>query len=240
MRWNALLSLVLALSFMTDEVRADGPSEAMPGTSFSTTSTIDPAHLPLSTLNFTGFTDWNVTRGAVDIVNLNGPAKNGWFYNYHGAIPSFNFVDLDGTSKKSGQISTKSALNLTPGNYQLSFDVAGNLGRRPTSEGVTVRLSGLGITQHYELPSSSGFTTKTIDFTVDSATSTLLSFANESDDPSTMNDDQGPLLANVSLTNLSAGIASVPEPTSILIGVGLAGGLLLARRFKRQAKVKPA
>ena len=238
MRWRSLATLALAASLSLQAIHAD---DIVFSSSFtSETAAYNPISNPLSTLNFTNFNSWNVTKGAVDLVNLNGGGRALWFYNYAGAAPANSFVDLDGTSKQSGQITSKNGMNLTPGNYQLSFDVSGNLGRRPNAEGVTVRLDGLGISQHYELGSGEGFTHKTIDFTVTTPTTTNLSFANESDDPATMNDDQGPLVGNINLSNLSAGIASVPEPATIVIGVGLAGGLLLARRFKRQAKVKTA
>ncbi|HMP15876.1 MAG TPA: hypothetical protein PKD72_02540, partial [Gemmatales bacterium] len=152
----------------------------------------NPAVSPWSTVNYNNFSNWTVTRGSVDVVNLAGDAKPMWFQNYAGPIPSFNFIDLDGTTRQSGEITTKNPLNLAPGNYRLSFDLAGNLGRLPNSEGVMVRLDGLGITQTYELGSEEGFTTKTIDFTVSTPTTTNISFSNDSDDPTTMNDNQGP------------------------------------------------
>ena len=236
MRWRSLATLALAAGLSLNVLRAD---DIVFSSSFTSESAAyDPINNPWSTLNFTNFNSWNVTKGSVDLVNLNGAASSLWFYNYHGAKPANSFVDLDGTTMQSGQITTKNGINLTPGNYQLTFDVSGNLGRRPNAEGVTVRLDGLGISQHYELASNAGFDTKTIDFTVTTPTTTNLSFANKSADPSTMNDEQGPLVGNINLTNLSAGIASVPEPATFILGVGLAGGLLLARRFRRQAKVK--
>lgn len=206
--------------------------------SFTTESTTsNTINYPWANLNYNNFQNWNVTRGSVDLVNLNGSAKSLWFQNYSGSIPSNSFIDLDGTSRQSGQITSKNALNLAAGNYRLTFDVAGNLGRLPNSEGVTVRLDGLGISQHYELGSDEGISTKTIDFTVTTPTSTNLSFANESDDPSTLNDNQGPLLSNINLTNLSAGVANVPEPGTILIGAGLLAGIYFARRYGKRAVV---
>ncbi|HQR07966.1 MAG TPA: DUF642 domain-containing protein [Gemmatales bacterium] len=235
MRWISVITL-LAAGFSSTAIHADSFPVSVISSSFtSETAAVDPINHPYAGLNFTGFTNWTVTRGSVDLVNLNGASKTYWFSNYHGATPSFSFVDLDGTSKHSGQI-TSSVMNLTPGTYHLTFDVAGNLGRRPNSEGMTVRLNGLGITQHYELASNAGFTTKTIDFTVTTPTTTDLSFANESDDPSTMNDDQGPLLANINLTNLGASAAAVPEPTTLILAGGLTGGLLVAQRFMRKPR----
>lgn len=236
MRRFYVITLMWAACYSATAIHADTFDARAVSSSFtSETAAVDPINYPYAGLNYTGFSNWTVTRGSVDLVNLNGPAKTYWFYNYHGATPSFSFVDLDGTSKHSGQI-TSSVMNLTPGNYSLSFDVAGNLGRRPNSEGVTVRLSGLGITQHYELASNAGFTTKTIDFTVTTATTTDLSFANESDDLSTMNDDQGPVLANINLTSLGASAAAVPEPTTLILVGGAAVGLFVAQRFSRKPR----
>ncbi len=236
MRRYYVLALMLVACSCPTAIHADAATFSSISTSFtSETAAVDPANHPYAGLNFTGFTNWTVTRGSVDLVNLNGGARTYWFGNYSGPTPSFSFVDLDGTSKHSGQI-TSSVLNLAPGNYRLSFDVAGNLGRRPTSEGLTVRLDGLGISQHYELASNAGFTTKTIDFTVSAATLTDLSFANESDDLSTLNDDQGPLLANINLSSLGASAAAVPEPTTLILVGGGAVGLFVAQRFMPQRR----
>jgi hypothetical protein len=231
-------SLVIASCFAVGAAQADPVPVIVFSDSFTNLhSSAVPISNPWSSLNYTNFGNWNVTRGAVDIVNLSGAAKPLWFQNYSGSIPSFNFVDLDGTTRQSGQISTKNNMNLTPGNYRLSFDLAGNLGRLPNSEGVTVRLDGLGISQHFELGSEEGFTTKNIDFTVTSPTSTGISFANESDDPSTINDNQGPGLANITLTNLTGGIANVPEPSTMIIAIGMAAALYAVSRYTARKPV---
>ncbi|MFT3880074.1 MAG: PEP-CTERM sorting domain-containing protein [Gemmatales bacterium] len=241
MRRFCVITLMLAVCGSLTAIHADVIPANSVSTSFTAeTTAVDPANHPYAGLNFTGFSNWTVTRGSVDLVNLNGGARQYWFGNYQGATPSFSFVDLDGTSRHSGQI-TSSALTLAPGNYSLSFDAAGNLGRRPNSEGLTVRLNGLGITQHYELASSAGFTTKTIDFTVTNPATIDVSFANESDDLSTLNDDQGPLLANISLNGLTAGAVAVPEPATLILAGGGAVGLFIAHRFmpkRRKLKKK--
>lgn len=230
--WKSVASLVIAAIAALGAVHADPVPVIVFSDSFTNlNSSANPVGNPWTTVNYSDFANWNVTRGAVDVVNLTGSAKSMWFQNYAGSIPSFNFVDLDGTTRESGQLTSKTAYNLTPGNYRLSFDLAGNLGRLPNSEGVTVKLDGLGITQKYELGSGEGFSTKTIDFTVTTPTSTNISFANESDDPTTINDNQGPGLANISLTNLSAGVANVPEPSTLIIAAGMVAGLYLARRY---------
>jgi hypothetical protein len=240
-----LASLIITGSLALGAVQADGiPAVVFTDSFTAETAAYNPLGNPWSNLNFNSFQNWNVTRGSVDFKNVGGVFPSLWYNNPAAPFnPSFSFVDLDGTTNKSGQLTSKNAYNLAPGSYRLSFDLAGNMGRDPNnhSDGVTVRLDGLGISQHYEMGWNQDFNTKNIDFDVTTPTSTTISFANESDDASSLNDNMGPMLANISLLNLTGGIASVPEPATIVIGVGLVGSLLLVRRFKgKQAKTQTA
>jgi hypothetical protein len=204
------------------------------------TTTYNPLGYPWSTVNFNSFQNWNVSRGSVDLVNTGGVYPSQWFQHGVNFNPSFTFVDLDGTTGQSGQITSKNAFNLTPGTYRLSFDIAGAQGRDPRhhDDGMTVRLDGLGITEHYELAFDDPFETKTIEFTVDTPTRTSLSFANESDDPTSLNDNQGPLLGNIQLLNLTGDVANVPEPSTLFIAAGLVGSVCIARKLSRKRRVK--
>ena len=232
--WKSFAACVVVVCAFT-AVQADPVPVVVFADSFITeSSTTNPIGNPWGNLNYNTFQNWNVTRGSVDLVNLNGNSRSLWFQHYAGASPSFSFIDLDGTTVHSGTITSKNAYNLTPGNYRLTFDAAGNLSRKPYNEGLTVRLDGLGISQHYELGSNEDFGTKTIDFTVTTPTSTNISFSNESDDASTLNDNEGPGIGNINLVNLSAGIANVPEPGTLVIGAGLLAGVYLAQRFTRR------
>lgn len=238
MRWKCFASLFI-LSVLAGTTFADSPAVIVSDSFTNETTMYNPAGNPWGNLNFNNFQNWNVTRGSVDFKSVGGVFPSLWYYNPSAPFsPSFSFVDLDGTSRASGQITSKDAFNLAPGTYRLSFDLAGNMGRDPNnhSDGVTVRLDGLGISQHYELGWNEDFNTKNIDFTVTTPTSTTISFANESDDPTSLNDNMGPMLANISLVNLTGGVANVPEPATFVIALGLGGGLLLARRFKKHAK----
>jgi hypothetical protein len=80
--------------------------------------------------NFDRFLHWNVTRGCVDLI---GP---GWYEVYpgHGL-----YVDLDGSCESAGRLESKSLFTLTPGLYELQFD----LGNNPDSGDVanTVKVS---------------------------------------------------------------------------------------------------
>lgn len=231
------LAAVAALSLACGSARADITSVVFADSFVPETAAYNPAANPWQTLNFTKFQNWNVTGGSVDLVNTGGVYPSTWFN--HGVVfnPSFTFVDLDGTSGHSGEITLKNKLNLQPGQYHLSFDLAGSQGRDPAHhfDGVTVKVNGLGISQHYEMGWNDPFTTHGIDFNVDTPTYTTLSFTNESAavNAGSLGDNQGPLLANISLTTLTGTIASVPEGSSILILLGAGASLYLVRRFNK-------
>jgi hypothetical protein len=233
-----ILAALLALGLTSGMARADITSVVFADSFAAETATYNPAANPWSTLNFTQFQNWGVTAGSVDLVNTGGVYPSIWFH--HGVVfnPSFTFVDLDGTTGHSGAIELNHKLNLQPGQYHLSYDLAGNQGRDPAHhyDGVTVRVNGLGVSQHYELAWNQPFTTYGIDFSVDTPTYATLSFTNETDavNAGSLNDNQGPLLANISLTSLTGTIASVPEGSSILILIGVGASLLLARRLTRR------
>lgn len=245
MRMRYFASLIIISCLAVAVAQADGiPAVVFTDSFTSETAAYNPLGNPWGNLNFNSFQNWNVTRGTVDFKNVGGVFPSLWYNNPSAPFnPSFSFVDLDGTTRTSGQLTSKNSINLNPGSYRLSFDLAGNMGRDPNnhSDGVTVRLDGLGISHHYEMGWNEDFNTKTIDFDVTTPTSTTISFANESDDPTSLNDNMGPMLANINLLNLTGGVASVPEPATIIIGVGLAGSLLLASRLtKRQTKAVAA
>jgi hypothetical protein len=246
MRLKILAALLAAFSLTCGSARADITSVVFADSFVPETALYNPAGNPWGTLNFTKFQNWNVTAGSVDLVNTGGVYPSIWFH--HGVVfnPSFTFVDLDGTTGHSGEISMNHKLLLQPGQYHLSFDLAGNQGRDPAHhyDGVTARINGLGISQHYEMAWNDPFTTKGIDFSVDTPTYTSLTFTNETDavNAGSLNDNQGPLLANISLTSLTGGtIANVPEGSAILLLLGAGASLLFVRRFtQRPAKTAPA
>jgi hypothetical protein len=202
------------------------------------TTTWNPQANPWTTLNFNSFQNWNVSRGSVDLVNVGGNYPSTWFQHGVNFKPNFTFVDLDGTSGTSGELASKNAFSLQPGTYRLSFDLAGAQGRDPRrhNDGVTVRLDGLGISEHYDLAYDDPFETKTIEFTVTDPTTTNLSFSNESDDPTSLNDNQGPLLANIDLVNLTGGVANVPEPSTMIIAASLVGTIYVTRRYHKKKR----
>lgn len=152
---------------------------------------------------------WTVSGGTVDIIGSPG------FYDL---IPgSGRYIDLDGSTKSAGLLST--SFSLAAGTtYLAEFDLAGNH-RESTYESVTVNFGTASLTA--SLPIETGWTAYTLYFTPSASGSYSLSFQNAG------GDNIGMLLDNVS-------IAAVPEPGTLamlLSGLGMIG--LIARRRGR-------
>ena len=69
----------------------------------------------VGTTNYTGFANWSVTSGSVDLIG------NGFFDFYPG---NGLYIDLDGSTNQPGQLT--SHLTFAPGSYVLTFDLGGN------------------------------------------------------------------------------------------------------------------
>ena len=159
-------------------------------------------------LNYTGFANWSVSAGTVDLIG------NGFFDFYPG---NGLYVDLDGSSGLAGTLISKS-FALGAGSYVLSFDLGGS--QRGDVNTVDVNVD-LGVaSQTYVVNSADPLTTRTIAFILASPQTIDLSFHNLG------GDNVGAILDNVSLT--------VPEggATAVLLGLGLAG-LGIFRRNSR-------
>jgi len=169
-------------------------------------------HGGVGILNYTGFANWVVSDGTVDLIgNL-----------FHDFLPGNGlYVDMDGSTGNAGIMTHNFAL--TAGNYTLSYNLAGNHRNNSTEVvGVNVGLGSL-VNATHSLNQNDPFTTFTQNFTVNSLTSASLSFIGNGGDNISM------LLDNIVLEQ----VAAVPEPsTIILLGAGL-GGLLFWRK-KRQ------
>lgn len=168
------------------------------------------------TLNYTGFANWDVSDGSVDLIGT--PA-------FHDLLPgNGRYVDMDGSTSNAGKITTKSAFSLdSSASYTLSFSLAGS--QRGGTDSVVVALGSL-FNETFTLVSGTPFTTYIRDITPSAMTSASLSFEGLG------GDNVGLLLDNVQLTRNS--MISVSEPgTLALLGLGLLGFGLQQRR--RQA-----
>jgi hypothetical protein len=163
-----------------------------------------------SQTNYTGFANWTVTNGTVDLIS----DPNIW--NLDCAGGTGKCVDLDGSSRNAGTLQS-TQLNLNPGSYTLSFDISGNQ-RGSADDSMVVTLGGL-LEETFTLAANSPWQTIVRNITLTTQTSDFLTFNHDGQD------NIGILLDNVSL---------VPEPGTIaLIGIGLTS--LIAFRRKKAA-----
>lgn len=206
MKTLSLLSLLaagwLSISASADVIFEDNfDSEAAPGASI---------------LDYNSFGQWTVTDGTVDLISSGG-------FGISCAGGSGKCVDLDGSTGNAGVL-TSSLLNLTAGNYALSFDISGNQ-RNGSSDSLLVTLSGF-VNEVFELAGGDPWTSITRYFTLDAANSAAIAFSLSG------GDNVGIILDNVVLQSLER--VEVPEPSSfMLLMLGLLG-LVLARRKAHQ------
>ncbi len=169
-------------------------------------------------LNYSGFANWNVTDGSVDLSDRN---------SFGLTPPTDLVVDLDGTTNNAGRLESKTTFALGPGAYELRFDLAGN--KRPgfpPLDTVTVSLGNI-FSEDFTLSTFDPFTTFVRKIGVGKPTSGTLVFDHAGGDL------VGLLFDNVQFTQISA--SPIPEPgTLLLIGSGLAGLGISARRRRQK------
>jgi len=155
-------------------------------------------------LNYTGFANWTVSGGTVDLIG------NGYFDFLPG---NGLYVDMDGSTGNAGLMT--SSISLQPGTYILSFELAGNH-RNGSTEQVDVQVDlGSVFSGSYSLGQSDPFMLITENFTVNSAMTVALTFEGIG------GDNIGMLLDDVS-------ISLIPAPGALLLGsmgMGIVGWL---------------
>jgi len=144
---------------------------------------------------------WTVTGGSVDIIG-----KGGQWDFFPDLLDSGNYVDLDGTSGQSGDLSHTVCLEAGH-TYSLSFDLAGS--HRGTSETVDVKFGTT--TGAFTLASNDGFSHHTMNFTATSDGPYSFDFQNDQD-----GDNIGALLDNV--TVMLVGDSSSSMETDCMFG----------------------
>ena len=160
--------------------------------------------------NYTGFQNFNVTTGSVDLIG------NGNFDIYPG---NGLYIDLNGSSGVSGSLASKALIG--PGTYTFSFSL-GNNPTPGTPNFVTVAI-GSNYTEAFTLAGVQPLTTIVRTVVVTSAA--LLTFTT----PASDSDNGGIIIDNISLVTPRA----VPEPASVvMLGIAAVGSLLVARRRK--------
>jgi len=149
----------------------------------------------------TSLSQWTVSNGTIDVIGSR-------FFNFYPG--NGHYLDLDGSTRNAGKITTNTLFSLTPGmTYLLDFDLGGST--RGDTNSVVVSLGSYSET--FTLASGASLQHVTRAITVLGGMSSSLSFDHAG------GDNMGLILDNVN-------VSAVPEPSTyalLLAGLGLIG-----------------
>jgi hypothetical protein len=172
---------------------------------------------------YLNFHHWNVVGGTVDVISA--PLPTG---SFNPSPADGFFVDLAGSGTPTGELVTKDTFTLAPGEYQLSFMLAGRqlVSPNPGPSSVLVTFGSV-YNETFDLPFDQPFTlyARTIDLTT--ATSGNLTF----------HQTAGDLFAGALLDNVQLVEVTVPEPPASLL---LAVGMVILLGYNRRKKLSAA
>lgn len=146
------------------------------------TDDIDDENGGVGQENYTGWANWTVTEGCVD---LHGPGAKD-------PLPGNGvYMDLDGTCQEAGTMETKNSFDLQVGDYTLEFLIAGN-NQVPQVDTLDVAV-GNAMSDRIVLPWDEPLMLLELDFSVSSASSGKIVLMHHG------GDDQGVLIDAVRL-----------------------------------------
>ena len=167
-------------------------------------------------LDFTGFTNWNVLNGSVDLIG------NGAFDEFPG---NGLYVDLDGGTSDAGDLTSSTAFAFNPGDtVTLTFDILGEAGGAVNLNEMTVSLGGI-FSEDFDSNTPTGM--QTINAVVSSSETANLVFSHAG------GDNTGLFIDNVVLQSSSA---SVPFEFSPGMGILLSMGVFGAYKYRKNKK----
>jgi hypothetical protein len=169
-------------------------------------------HGGVGILNYTAFSKWTVSDGTVDLIG------NGYFDFQPG---NGLYVDMDGSTGNAGKMLSSVALNLTPGQYVLTYQLAGNH-RNTATETTLVNVNVGLVSATHSLTRDADFQTFSQSFNILAPTSVSISFEG------TGGDNIGMLLDNVQLECVPDGGSTLLLFGGALVFAGL--GLPRARK----------